>query len=53
MKLLQEYLQENRVLVEKVIPYAQAGDIAKARKYGQLIQEEYREDGIFIRYYTW
>lgn len=53
LKLLEEYLQENRVLVEKVIPYAQAGDIAKARKYGQLIQEEYREDGIFIRYYTW
>ena len=43
-------IQESRVLVEKVYPYAQAGDIARVRRYGQILEEEYREDGIYIRY---
>ena len=47
--LLEKVLQESRVLMEKVYPYAQAGDIARIRKYGQVVEEEYREDGIYIK----
>lgn len=39
----------SRVQVEKLFPYAQAGDIQRIRKIGQVLEEEYREDGIFIR----
>lgn len=51
-EILEETLLESCVLVEKVYPYAQAGDIARVRRYGQIIEEEYREDGIYIRYYA-
>lgn len=51
-ELLEDYLRESRVLVEKVYPYAQAGDIARIRRYAQILEEEYREDGIYIRYYA-
>lgn len=47
--LLERTIQESRVLVERVYPYAQAGDIARVRGYGQIVEEEYREDGIYIR----
>lgn len=50
-ELLDNYLQESRVLVERVYPYAQAGDIARVRKYGQILKEEYREDGVYIQAY--
>ena len=46
---LEEQLQNSRVQVEKLFPYAQAGDIQRIRKIGQVLEEEYREDGIFIR----
>ena len=51
-ELLGDYLRESRVLVEKVYPYAQAGDIARIRRYAQILEEEYREDGIYVRYYA-
>lgn len=51
-ELLEDYLRESRVLVEKVYPYAQAGDIARIRRYVQILEEEYREDGIYVRYYA-
>lgn len=35
--------------VEVTIPYGEAGKIQDVRKYGQLICEEYNEDGIFIK----
>ena len=48
-EVLEEQLRNSRVQVEKLFPYAQAGDIQRIRKYGQVLEEEYREDGIFIR----
>lgn len=51
-ELLEDYLRESRVLVEKVYPYAQAGDIARIRRYAQILEEKYREDGIYVRYYA-
>lgn len=48
-ELLEEQLRESRILIERTYPYAQAGDIQRVRKYGQILEEEYREDGIFIK----
>ena len=49
LEVLEEQLRNSRVQVEKLFPYAQAGDIQRIRKIGQVLEEEYREDGIFIR----
>lgn len=44
-------LRNRKVYIEKTIPYANAGDIQIVRKYGELLEEDYREDGIFLRAY--
>ena len=49
---IEEVLRSQKVLIEKVYPYAEAGKIQMIRKYGELLEEEYREDGIFARGYV-
>ena len=51
-KLLAELLRENKVYVERVIPYNRAGTIQDIRKYGELVSEEYLETGIEIKAYV-
>ncbi|MGN0383238.1 MAG: GTPase HflX, partial [Eubacterium sp.] len=41
-------LRETRVHISKRFSYEEAGKINLIRKYGQLIKEEYHEDGIYI-----
>ena len=50
--LLEKLLRERSILIERLYPYGQAGLIQLIRKHGQLLEEEYREDGIFIRAYV-
>ena len=45
-------LNENRVFIDTVIPYSNAAIIAEIRRAGQLVSEEYTEDGIHIRAYA-
>ena len=45
-------IRESRVYLEQVYPYNEAAKIALIRKRGQVIEEEYREDGIYIRAYV-
>lgn len=52
LEVISEVLKESRVLVERVFSYAEAGRLAPVRKYGQILEEEYREDGIFVRAYV-
>lgn len=52
MKLIEEVLRKQKTLIEKVFPYAQAGRIQQIRKYGQLLIEEYRQEGIFVKAYV-
>lgn len=40
-----------RVYLGKVFPYTDAGKIGLIRKYGQLLTEEYRDDGIYVEAY--
>ena len=49
---MEEIFRKSKVLIERVFDYTHAGDIAVIRKYGQLLEEEYRADGIFVRAYV-
>ncbi len=51
-ELLTNILRERKVYLEHVFPYGEAGKIQIIRNHGQLLEEEYREDGIFIRCYV-
>ena len=50
--VIEEVLREQKVLVEKLYTYAEAGKIQLIRKYGELLEESYQEDGIFARGYV-
>lgn len=51
LEALEEILRESKEYIEELFPYAKAGDIARIRKSGELLSEEYREDGIFVKAY--
>lgn len=46
---LEEAANEGFVKIERTFPYEEAGKISQIREYGRLEEEEYREDGIFVR----
>lgn len=52
LNITEELLRERKVLIEKVFTYQDAGKIQMIRKYGQLLCEDYREDGIYIKAYV-
>ena len=52
MEKIEEVLRKQKTLIEKVFPYDQAGRIQQIRKYGQLLIEEYRQEGIFVKAYV-
>ncbi len=52
LRVLETVLRERQICLERLYPYSQAGKIQSVRKYGVLLEEEYREDGIFIRAYV-
>lgn len=49
---LQEMLREDKIYIERVIPYAQAGVLQLVRNKGELVSEEYVPEGISIRAYV-
>ena len=51
LQQIEEMLKKQKVYLEQVFSYADAGKIQAIRKYGQLLEETYREDGIFVRGY--
>lgn len=46
-----DIINNGRTYIEKTISYNDAGIINKIRNSGTLLEEDYREDGIFIRAY--
>ena len=50
-ELLGTILRSRKVYLEQLYPYSEAGMIQRIRKYGELLSEEYREDGIAVRAY--
>lgn len=49
---IEEALKSMRVMINKVFSYDKAGNVGLIRKYGQLISEEYKEDGIYVKAYV-
>lgn len=52
LRTIEDVLREQKIFIEKIYPYAEAGKIQLIRKYGELLEESYREDGIFVRAYV-
>ena len=46
---ISEIVDDGMKLIEETVAYSEAGKIQAIRKYGQLICEEYREDGIYVK----
>lgn len=47
-EVLSGFLAEAQVYLEELYSYREAGKIQIIREHGQLLSEEYREDGIFV-----
>ena len=45
-------LRDGKVLLKHTFPYEKAGEIQKIRKYGELLKEEYRPEGIYVEAYV-
>lgn len=52
LNVMEQVLREQKITIERVYSYADAGKIQLIRKYGELLEEEYREEGIFVRGYV-
>lgn len=46
---IQNILNKRMVYIEKVVPYSEAGKIQNIRNRGQLLHEEYTEEGIYVK----
>lgn len=52
LDIIEKLINEQNVLVEVVLPYHEASKIQSIRKYGTLLEEEYRDNGIFVKAYV-
>lgn len=50
--VIEEILRGQKIFIEKVYSYADAGKIQMIRKYGELLEEEYRGEGIYAKGYV-
>lgn len=48
-KLFSSILAEEQIYLERLFPYQEAGKIQLIREYGQLLEEEYTENGIMVK----
>ena len=51
-EILSAILRSRRIYLERLFPYREAGRIQQIRREGELLGEEYREDGIFVTAYV-
>lgn len=51
-ELLARLLRENKVLVERTIAYADAAILQQIRRQGELLEEDYRPEGIYVKAYV-
>lgn len=47
--LLEKILSEDQIYIERLFPYKEAGKIQLIREQGQLLSEEYTENGIAVK----
>ena len=48
-EVLEEILREDKKLLEGIFPYDQGGQLTIIRKYGELLEEDYRDSGIYVK----
>ncbi len=51
LEVIEELLRESKILFEHVFPYTETSKIQVIRKYGQLLEEEYRAEGTYVKAY--
>lgn len=49
---LEKILRSQKIYLERLFSYQEAGKIQTIRKYGELLAEEYQEDGIAVKAYV-
>ena len=52
VKIPEEEIQEQKTYIRHTFSYQEAGKPGLIRKYGEMITEEYLEDGIFVEAYV-
>lgn len=51
-ELLEAVLREQKIYVEELYPYSDLSKLQLIRKFGELEEEAYREDGVFVQAYV-
>lgn len=49
LSAVSETIAEGKQLLDKVFGYDEAGAVSNVRKYGQVMEEDYRNEGIYIK----
>ena len=49
---IEQQLREQKILIERMYPYQESSRVQMIRKYGELLEEHYTEEGIYIRAYV-
>ena len=52
LSIIEEAVMDRFILIERIFAYKDAGDIAMIRKYGNLLEEDYRAEGIYVKAYV-
>ena len=52
LQAIEEQLREEKILIERTFPYQESGRVQIIRKYGELLEEKYTEEGIFVKAYV-
>ena len=52
LSVIEEVLREQKTYIRHTFSYQEAGKPGLIRKYGEMITEEYLEDGIFVEAYV-
>ncbi len=50
--VIETVLKEQKVYIEKLIPYSDGGYLNQIRKFGQVVTEDYRAEGVFVQAYV-
>lgn len=49
---IEEILREEKIHIERVFSYSESGKVQLIRKYGELLKEEFEEDGVHVEAYV-
>ncbi|MBO4592489.1 MAG: GTPase HflX [Eubacterium sp.] len=49
---LDEVLREDRILIEKVFSYSEMSKISEIKRLGEILKEEYTDEGVYIKAYV-